>query len=226
MYKEAGYTGHINPRGFVFVRVLRVFKLATIFPSRFRYIQKHLNIYRDALKLAYVSYKAFSTFLITMLVYFSMLIYVFERGVYNADEKVWKRFGEDDESPFANFYNCIYFALVTGTTLGYGDMYPRTYAGKIIAILIALLGIMNLTFLVNTIGDCFEDIFRVFLKNRIAVIERERSVFIRRNVAKAQANLDMLKMRKSMNRKRRKEPNFTYLDSVFLQMKLNRSGSP
>jgi len=137
VYKGAGYTGEdINPRWFVFVRVLRVFKFAAIFPSRFRYAEKHLHIYRDALKLACVSYKAFGTFLISMTVYFSMLIYVFERGVYNSDEKVWKRFVEDDESPFANFYNCIFFVLVTGTTLGYGDMYPRTYAGKTIALLI------------------------------------------------------------------------------------------
>jgi len=89
VYKGAGYTGgHINPCGFVFVRVLRVFKLLAIFPFRFRYVEKHLHVYRDSLRLAWVSYKAFGTFIISMTVYFSMLIYVFERGVYNPDEKV------------------------------------------------------------------------------------------------------------------------------------------
>jgi len=196
VYEGAGYTGEeINPRGFVLFRVLRVFKLTAIFPSRFKYVQENLHLYADSLKLAYVSYKTFGWLIINMTVYFSMLIYVFERGNYDPGENMWRRQGEESESPFANFINCIYFTLVTGTTLGYGDMCPKTYVGKFIALLTVVVGLVNLTFLINIIDDCFEEVFRRFLQRRIATIDNRRSTIIRGNVAGAQEKLDLLQKR-------------------------------
>jgi len=197
IYVGGGYKGSaISPRGFVLVRVLRFSKFAAIFPNHFKGMQENLQLYGESLKLAYVSYKAFGTFIIYMIIYFSMLIYVFERGEYDPVDNIWIRAGEDNESPFSNFFDCIYFTLVTGTTLGYGDLYPKTYVGKVVSLLTVITGLVNLTFAINIIGDCFEEVFRKFLLNRSALIDKERSSYIRNNLAEAQATFDLMVKKK------------------------------
>ena len=47
---------------------------------------------------------------------------------------------ESDESGFTSIPESIYWAIVTITTVGYGDMTPITPAGKLIASLIMLIG--------------------------------------------------------------------------------------
>lgn len=44
--------------------------------------------------------------------------------------------------------NSIYFAFITGLTVGYGDIIPMTFIGKIISILIALTGMLFLGLLI------------------------------------------------------------------------------
>jgi len=153
-----------------------------------------------------------------MTIYFSLIIYVFERGEFDPVDSVWKRAGEDYESPFSNFFNCIYFSLVTGTTLGYGDMYPKTYVGKVISLLTVLTGLVNLTFTINIIGDCFEEVFRRFLVSRSKILDDERSMFIRNTVAEALAMLDLMK-RKPKHQgslSTAAQSKFSSLDSFFL----------
>ncbi len=42
---------------------------------------------------------------------------------------------------FTNFFDAVYWATVSLTTVGYGDIYPVTTAGRIIAMISSLLGI-------------------------------------------------------------------------------------
>ena len=44
--------------------------------------------------------------------------------------------------------NSIYFAFITGLTVGYGDIIPVTYLGKLFSILIALVGMLFLGLLI------------------------------------------------------------------------------
>jgi len=152
-----------------------------------------------------------------MTIYFSLIIYVFERGEFDPVDSVWKRAGEDYESPFSNFFNCIYFSLVTGTTLGYGDMYPKTYVGKVISLLTVLTGLVNLTFTINIIGDCFEEVFRRFLLSRSKILNNERSMFIRNTVAEAQATLDLMERKHQGSLSTAAQSKFSTLDSFFLK---------
>jgi len=40
-----------------------------------------------------------------------------------------------------NLANSIYFSFITGFTIGYGDISPNTITGKVISVLIGLIGI-------------------------------------------------------------------------------------
>ena len=49
-------------------------------------------------------------------------------------------FNIEDSSMFKNFFDAIYWATTTLTTVGYGDIYPITTAGKLLGIVITFLG--------------------------------------------------------------------------------------
>jgi voltage-gated potassium channel len=59
-----------------------------------------------------------------------------------------------------NWLDSFYFCTITLTTIGYGDIVPKTNAGKLFTILYVLIGIGIIAFLVN-----------ILIKN--AVLKRE-----------------------------------------------------
>lgn len=51
--------------------------------------------------------------------------------------------------------NALWWAITTATTVGYGDIYPRTFVGKIIASILMIGGIGFIGLLTSTITDFF-----------------------------------------------------------------------
>ena len=41
-----------------------------------------------------------------------------------------------------NYWEALYFALITGLTVGYGDVAPTTVLGRIVSVLIGLIGMV------------------------------------------------------------------------------------
>ena len=62
---------------------------------------------------------------------------------------------ELDASEFHSFCDGIWWAVVTVTTVGYGDLYPTTVAGRIVGIALMLVGIGFLAVLTATISSQF-----------------------------------------------------------------------
>jgi voltage-gated potassium channel len=58
---------------------------------------------------------------------------------------------------FSRMFDSIWWAFVTITTVGYGDKVPATVPGRILAILIMLLGIVAISTLSGTIASIFVD---------------------------------------------------------------------
>jgi len=85
---------------------------------------------------------------------------------------------------FSNIYNSFWLIIVTMTTLGYGDIYPTTYFGRVISIIACIFG----TFILSSII--------VFLSNFIAFDDIERYVY--NSVVKEKSNSVMLKRKASV----------------------------
>ncbi len=63
-------------------------------------------------------------------------------------------------SSIKNFYDALWYGVVTLTTVGYGDMYPVSNGGKIIGFIFVLASLGVLGYLINRIGTVFADIRR------------------------------------------------------------------
>merc|ERR1711920_743290 len=130
------------------------------------------------------------TLLLTFsILFFSLLVYAFERGEWDVEEKMWVRDSEGVESPFSDIYSCIYFTVVTMTTLGYGDISPKSSAGRIISMITVLVGLCNITFLINIVGGCFEEVFRDFVLKRSLKMEQEHSKYIKHCMQKEKSRM-------------------------------------
>jgi len=163
----------LDPIGFVVFRVIRFINIRQVF--KIDRLQEDIDIYVNTLKLAYASSGAVIMLLLYTIILFALLVNAFERGSWNPTEKRWERDASEGESPFADISTCIYFTVVTMTTLGYGDISPKSFVGRFVAIITVFVGLCNITFLINIVGDCFEEVFRGFVLRRSNKIEEEHS---------------------------------------------------
>jgi voltage-gated potassium channel len=60
-----------------------------------------------------------------------------------------------DQESFPNIWRGLWWAIQTVTTVGYGDVVPRTVAGRIIASLVMLAGIGFISVLTATVAAAF-----------------------------------------------------------------------
>lgn len=107
------------------VRIFRLFRLFRAF-KMFRY-SKALQ----RLKEAFISIKAE---LILFLVATTFVLYIAAVGIYYFEN-------EAQPEQFSSIFHCLWWAIATLTTVGYGDVYPVTIGGKIFTSLIVLIGI-------------------------------------------------------------------------------------
>jgi len=175
-YNTVGNAGKLDPMGFVVFRLIRFIDLHKVF--KLAALEEDIGIYVNVLKLAYTSSGAVLMLLVFSIFFFSLLMYVFERGLYNDAAKRWQRDADEGESPFADMSSCIYFVLVTMTTLGYGDMSPITYVGRMVAMITVFVGLCNITFLINIVGDCFEEVFREYVLKKSKQMQEEHEMYL------------------------------------------------
>ena len=88
---------------------------------------------------------------LTLLVFFLVLgIVVFASLVYYAE-----RIQVNPENDFNSIPLGLWWALVTMTTVGYGDMTPKTYVGMFVGALCALAGVLTIALPVPVIVSNF-----------------------------------------------------------------------
>ena len=111
--------------GFIVFRMLRVVRIFHLFRVNVHYDSFHIITY----VLSEKKNQIFSSvFIIIVLMLASSL------GIYSAEH-------EAQPEAFKNAFSGIWWSVSTLLTVGYGDIYPITVIGKIMAILIAFLGV-------------------------------------------------------------------------------------
>ena len=50
-------------------------------------------------------------------------------------------------------YNCMWNVIITLTSVGYGELYPKTFFGRIVGIIICFWGVFIVSFFVVTVTN-------------------------------------------------------------------------
>lgn len=122
-------------------RFLRVFRVFRIF--RFsRFFQNHIfffgEIHRIHLHAVRIVFSIFA------------LVFVASGMIYTIE-------GDANPELFPTFFDAVYFSLVTITTVGYGDITPVSFYGKLATLFIITMGIIIIPW---HVGNLMRDIFQ------------------------------------------------------------------
>jgi potassium voltage-gated channel Shaw-related subfamily C protein len=112
-----------------------------------------LTRHSPGLKILIQTFRASADELALLIFFLALGVVVFASFVYHVERLA------PDSSTEANHFTSIpvglWWAIVTMTTVGYGDMTPRTYLGMVVGSLCALLGVLTLNLPVPIIVNNF-----------------------------------------------------------------------
>jgi len=124
-------------------RPLRIFRIFVIF--RLFKIVRYLNSVNTFIEV--LANKRFELFILLLAVTFvtfigGAVIYVFEAH---------------DNPKIQNFFDAIYWSLITISTVGYGDITPVTPEGKVLTMVLIIFGIGFISFATSIIATAFAE---------------------------------------------------------------------
>jgi hypothetical protein len=106
------------------------------------------------------------------IVIFGSLMYLAEKGDWNASDRTYLRetgrmwdstlekwTQVKDESPFVSIPHTFWWAIVTATTVGYGDNYPTTGLGYIIAVAFMMFSLIIAALPIGVVGGIFSSVW-------------------------------------------------------------------
>ena len=113
------------------IRMMRILKLAKDTTEQYRRAKQRVQTFKIDLQI-------YLTTLFTVITIISTLVYYAERNV--------------PSTPFTSIPASMWWCVVTITTVGYGDMQPSTFIGKLIAAVSMIMGLALFGLLMNVIG--------------------------------------------------------------------------
>mmetsp|Transcript_37039 Transcript_37039/g.90346 ORF Transcript_37039/g.90346 Transcript_37039/m.90346 type:complete len:483 (+) Transcript_37039:102-1550(+) len=153
--------------GFGFLQVLRLIRL-----TRITRIVKMSKNFEGLVVLSNTIYKSISALLMLFFfmaifsVLFATLIYTCEPGNYDEGRRQYVR-EDGSASPFESIPASIWWTIVTMSTVGYGDHYPVSFLGRVVANITMTVSLIVLSLPITIIGANFDDEYQE-MRNRKA----------------------------------------------------------
>lgn len=145
------------------IRILRVFILFRAF-KMLRYTRS-LNGFVYVLKS-----KKFE--LMTLLTLFAFFIFIAGIMLYVFE-------GDNKNPNIHNLFDAFYWALITISTVGYGDIAPVTIEGRVVTMVIVIMGIGLIAFVTSLIVSSFNERLTVLREDRvIADVSKKKSLIV------------------------------------------------
>ncbi|ESP00968.1 hypothetical protein LOTGIDRAFT_172897 [Lottia gigantea] len=151
-------------RLFLGLRVFRIFHLARRYPT---------------IKILYLTIKASLRELLLLLVGLTMAVMIFATFVFLAESL-------SHSASFKSVPYAIWWAIITMTTVGYGDYYPVTFAGHLVGICCALSGLLLLSMPIAIIAQNFNAYYsNLTVREERALRENKRKEMRVKNAAES-----------------------------------------
>jgi voltage-gated potassium channel len=147
---------------------IAIIDLLSIFPSfRFFWFSRFFLIFRLFKLFRYSnSIKVFADVLIsrrfelmTLLIFMGFLVFIASVAMYLFEHK-------EPHTPIKNLFDTFYWAVVTISTVGYGDISPHTVGGRFVAMGLILSGLGVLSFFASIIVAAFGEQMHILRENR------------------------------------------------------------
>ncbi|MGR9074491.1 MAG: ion transporter, partial [Gammaproteobacteria bacterium] len=139
------------------LRLLRVFLIFRLL-KLFRY-SRSIKIFVEVLNS-----KRFELY--TLAIFFGFLIFIASTAIYHFENS-------QEGGDIHDLYDAAYWAVVTISTVGYGDIYPHTAEGRFVAMMLIISGLGVLSFFTSIFVVAFNEKMHVLRENRvIAEIEK------------------------------------------------------
>eukprot|EP00948_MAST-09A_sp_MAST-9A-sp1_P002181 g2181.t1 len=155
------------------IRVLRLLRVCRVFKMG-KYHSGMKMLWRVAMKST-MAIGLLMFILLLCCVFFGSLIFVVEHGTWSEERGAFLRPTANGDglevSPFTSIPDCMWWVVVTGTTVGYGDLYPTTLFGRLIGVCTVVFGVIVIALPISIIGAAFEDEFKMAKQ---AAIERRK----------------------------------------------------
>ncbi|CAE7629128.1 Kcna3, partial [Symbiodinium microadriaticum] len=141
------------------VRVLRVFRIGSM--------KKFLAVLTTTFRASTTALSILLFFAMLLVILFAAIIFILEQGEFVVNEDFpdgayvrWDALkSEKEESPFKSILVSCYWAIVTTTTVGYGDLYPTSPIGRTVSVVLMFTGILIIALPVGVIGSAFSKAF-------------------------------------------------------------------
>ncbi|KAF8956806.1 hypothetical protein BDZ97DRAFT_1847600 [Flammula alnicola] len=147
--------------------ILRMFRLLRVFrPFRYNHtILLTIEVMYLSVRRSQHALLAIGFFVVMILTVFSTLLYFAERGTW--DELLGTFINSDgDPSQFSSIPAAAWFVLVTITTVGYGEITPRSFLGRLITLPILVFGLLLITLPSFVLGREFSLVWEKMTQDR------------------------------------------------------------
>ena len=157
------YAQFLSPKStsLAVIRVIRLVRLYKLFKdTRFA---ESIEAFITAISRSLLALSVLVLFTALGSIVFASIMYILESGEFtvNSDypDGAYLRPGltpgDSQPSPFVSIASALYWAFVTVTTVGFGDMYPTTSAGRFFSMMWMFCGVLLIALPVSVLGSNF-----------------------------------------------------------------------
>jgi len=158
----------IGDGGFQLIRIVRLTRVFRVF--KLGKYSEGLALFGSVIKKSLSALYLLFFFMLISMIIFGSTIYYAERGEWNEDLGYYTRpdlYGDGIErTPFESIPKSFWWVIVTSTTVGYGDMVPRTLYGQIVGTIAMYFGILVLAMPMAIMSSNFQKVHEEHMMNK------------------------------------------------------------
>jgi hypothetical protein len=165
------------------VRVFRIFKISKYTGAAW------ISIFSEAMRESAQPLLMLGVVAMIGCVFFSSAMFFAERGELRAEDLVYYR-PDGTKSPFQSIPATFWWCMVTMTTVGYGDAYPITPIGKLIAVATCITGVLVLAIPITIFSTNFNVEYEKLKKQRR--VNKERGELLKNHFRELGSDIDSM----------------------------------